>query len=228
MEAYLPYSDVPSDYANIRINGMWYQEWQGGYHDILKRGYPRPRNKTTVLAQLHSPTTLDFLHGGAGEVPFLVSSKAKSIIRKSKFTGLRFSSVEIVKIATKGKRKATSRVGEPEDLILKAEDQSKGVALPELFAVRVDGRFEVLPDYSSGRCPLSRYVTPYDLPKSGKMPDLWLPTIRGKTFAAWVYCSQRFREVIENHGLSNIGFEPFTEHMARFRKQVAERMNESP
>lgn len=132
MIAYLPYSDTPSDYDNIRINGMWYREWQSGYYDILKRGYPRPKHKTTILAELYSPVTPDFLHGGDGDVPFLVSPRARALIRKHRLTGVQFSAVEIVKIATTGKRKARSRAGEPEDLIMKAEDKSSTVVLPKL------------------------------------------------------------------------------------------------
>lgn len=226
MVAYLPYSDPPSDYANIRINGMWYQEWQGGYHDILKRGYPRPKHKTTILAELHSPTTPDFLHGGADDVPFLVSPKARSIMRKFHLTGVRFSSVEIVKVATKGKRGTRSRGGEPEDLIMKAKDQSSRVVLPKLYAARVVGRLEIIPDYPSGRCPRIGYVSPYNLSATGEMPDLWRPTIQGRTFSDWVYCSQRFRDVVEGHELTNIGFEPFSEHMARFRQDSAARLTE--
>src|SRR5437899_3223895 len=108
MEAYLPCSDPSSDYAHIHVNGMWYQAWQGGYHDILKRGYPRPKNKTTILAEIHSPTTPDFLHGGAADVPFLVSPRAKALMRRHRLSGVGFSSVEIVKIATKGIRKGRS------------------------------------------------------------------------------------------------------------------------
>src|SRR5436189_3811739 len=71
MLVFFPYADQSSDYNHIRANGMWYQEWQSGYTDILKRGYPRPKHKTTVLAELCSPITPDFLHGGDGDVPFL-------------------------------------------------------------------------------------------------------------------------------------------------------------
>jgi hypothetical protein len=226
MVAYLPFSDPPSDYENIRINGMWYQEWQGGYHDILDRGYPRPKFKTTILAELHSPAIADFLHGGGGDVPFLVSPRAKLLIQKSGLSGIRFSAVEVVKIATKGKRKGRSKIGEPEDLIMKAADQSRGVSVPKLYAARVVSRFEIVPDYPSGKCPQIGYVTPYNLPRTGNMPDVWRPTINGRTFAAWTYCSKRFREVVERQALSNIGFEPFEEHMARFREKVTSRLSE--
>jgi hypothetical protein len=218
--AFLPYSETPSDYANIRINGMWYQEWQGGYHDILKRGYPRPNSKTTILAELYSPTTPDFLHGGTADVPFLVSSLSRALLRDHELTGFGFSSVQIAKIATKGTRTRRLRGGEPEDQIMKAKNQTRSVAIPKLYAVRVTGRLEIIPKYPSGRCPGTRYVTPYDLPKAGKMPDLWRPTIKERTFAAWVYCSEQFRDVIITHELSNIVFEPFDEHMAAFRQSV--------
>jgi hypothetical protein len=226
MVAYIPYSDPPSDYANIRINGMWYQEWQGGYHDILKRGYPRPKHKTTILAELHSPMTPDFLHGGAADVPFLVSPRARALMRKHRLTGVRFSSVEIVKVATKGRRKRMPRVGEPEDLILKAHDQSSSVVLPKLYAARVTGRIEVISDYPSGRCPGIGWISPHDLPETEDVPDLCRPTFHGQTASDWVYCSQRFREMVELHGLTNIGFESFTEHMVRFRKEVGARLAE--
>ncbi|HEY3323001.1 MAG TPA: hypothetical protein VGP72_21280 [Planctomycetota bacterium] len=224
--AFLPIPDQMGDCAGIRVNGMWYQEWQGGYHDILKRGYPRPKYSTTVLAELHSPLTPDFLHGGDGDVPFLVSARAMAVIRKNRLSGVQFSRVEIVKIATKGKHRGRSRGGEPEDVITKARDRSSIVDAPKLYAARVAGRFEIVPDYPTGKYARTDYVTPYELPAAGKMPDLWRPTIRGRTFAAWTYCSQRFRDVVEKHALSNIDFEAFDEHMSRFREEIEAELSE--
>lgn len=226
MVAYLPYSVPGSDYAHIRINGLWYQEWQAGYHHFLKRGYPRPSRKTTVLAELHSPVTPDFLHGGDGDVPFLVSPRARAVIRQHGLTGVRFSSVEVVKVATKGSRIGPSPRRGPEDLITKARDQLNAESIPKLYAARVCGRFEIVPQFPSGVYPEIGYVTPYDLPATGDMPDLWRPTIRGRTFAAWVYCSERFRAVITQEELSNIGFQSFAEHMAEFRRDAQARAAE--
>ena len=220
MLAYLPYSYPPSDYEHIRLDGLWVQEWQGGYHDILERGYPQPKQKTTILAELYSPVIPDFLHGGAADVPFLISPRTKTILRQSVLTGFRFSKVEVVKIATKGTRRHRPRGGEPEDQIMKRTNVMADVTCPTLHAVRVIGRLEIIPKYRSGRCPRSGYVTPYALPRSGRMPDLWRPTINGRTFSGWVYCSPRFRDVVKKHGLSNIAFEPFDKHMARFRKDI--------
>ena len=213
-------SDTPSDYDDIRLNGMWYQEWQGGYEDLLRRGHPRPEHKTTILAELFSPETTDFLHGGDGNVPILVSERAKKLMRGDGLTGFRFSRVEVVKIATKGKRKRTPRHGEPADQITKAKDQAGTILPPRLHAVRVIGRLEVNPDFPSGRCPGSDCVTPFDLPKTKLMPDLWRPTINGRPLGGWAYCSQRFRDVIIEHGLSNIAFEPFENQMDEFRRGV--------
>ena len=224
MHVFYPHENSDSDYNSIRNNGMWYEEWQSGYEDILKRGYPLPKYKTTILAELYSPNPPDFLHGGIGNVPFLVSPRTKTLIRSNRLSGIRFSRVEVVKIATKGKGKGKRipKVGEPEDLILKAKDLSSDIARPKLHAVYVTGRFEIVPKYSSGRCPLTNYVTPYDLPKSGAMPDLWRPTIKGRTFSACVYCSQRFRDLVVEHSLSNICFETFEVHMSKFRKFIEE------
>lgn len=199
---------------------MWYQEWQSGYADILKRGYPRPQFKTTILAELQSPTVPDFLHGSTEDVPFLVATRTKKILQQHRLTGIRFSRVEIVKVATRGMKNRGTKRGEPEDQISKAGNRVSHVELPKLHAAYVIGRLDIIPDSPTGRVPGTRYVTPYDLPRRGTMPDLWRPTIKGRTFAAWVYCSHRFKEVVERNGLTNIRFEPFTEQMARFRQEL--------
>ena len=221
MLAFLPHpAETDSDYTDLHMNGMWFQEWQSGYDDILRRGYPRPKRRTTVLAELYSPDTPDFLHGGDFNVPFLVSERTRGLFRKHAFTGIRFSSVEIVKVATKGKRKTNPKTGEPEDQIVKARNRSGIITPPKLFAVRVVGRLEIDPDYPPGCCPGHRCVTPFNLPRTEEMPDLWRPTLRGRSFARWVYCSQRFRDIVNDYGLSNIQFEPFEDHMSEFRHRV--------
>ena len=223
MRAYLfSKTETASDAADIRLNGMWFQEGQSGYDDILKRGYSQPKSKFTILAELHSRNTPDFLHspGHDVHVPFLVSARTKSLIRKHRFTGIRFSAIEIVKIATKGERRANQKNGEPEDVILKAKDQSRAVVAPRLYAARVDGRLEILPDYPSGRSPGNTCISPFNLPTRCRMPDLWRPTLRGRALPVWVYCSPRFRELCIQNGLSNISFQPFEERMSKFREGV--------
>jgi len=209
---------------------MWYQEWQGGYDDILKKGYPRPKHKTTILAELHSPHVPDFLHGGAGEVPFLVSSRAKKVIRDNQLTGIRFSRVEVAKIATKGKRRRKPKSGEPEDQILKAKDQAANLVIPNLHAVYTIGRLEIIPQHKTGRCPQTRYVSPYELPDIDTMPDLWCPTINGRTFSAWIYCSERFVAVVKSANLSNMHSPRFSRTwmtLKRVLRAVSQKARES-
>ena len=224
MIAFLPTGIADDDYSHIRADGMWYQEWQGGYHDILKMGYPRPKHKTTILAELHSPHVPDFMHGGAADVPFLVSSRAKKVIRDNQLTGIRFSRVEIAKIATKGKRRRNTKSGEPEDQILKATDQAANTIIPTLHAAYTIGRLEVIPQYNTGRCPHTGYVSPYELPETDQMPDLWRPTIDGRTFSAWIYCSERFVAVVNAANLSNIAFTTFRSHMDDFKSDIERRI----
>ncbi len=71
---------------------------------------------------------------------------------------------------------------------------------------------------------LDPFNSPYKLPSSGEMPDLWRPTIKGRTFTAWVYCSQRFRDIVVRHELTNVRFEPLEEQMARFRDSIQGRL----
>lgn len=217
--AYHPEPDDCDDYESIRRNGMWYQEWQGGYHDILKRGYPRPRYKTTILAELYSPSISDFLHGGAGDVPFLVSAKARTALRRHRLTGMQFSRVEIAKIAA-GNRKPKANKTEPEDQILKSKRRMPEEQLPVLYAVRVLGRVEVVPEDPSGYFEGSRYISPFRLPRNGKPPDLWRPMYKGQKFSAWTFCSLRFKQLAEHHSLTNVRFVEFDEHMTQLEKQL--------
>jgi hypothetical protein len=222
MKAYLPKGCSDNDFDHIRADGMWYQPWQGGYYDILKSGYPKPKFKTTILAELHGPVTADFLHGGTGKVPFLVSHRAKHAIRRAKLRGIRFSRVEIATVATKGRRRRRPKSGEPEDVILKSKHQVD-VEKPILHAVYVTGRVEVVPKYRTGRCPGFGYITPYELLKSHHSPDLWRPTIDGRTFQdSWAYCSERFSQFVTANKFTNIAFTPFEEHMASFRLSINE------
>jgi hypothetical protein len=220
--AYLPHAPAASDHDAIRSNGMWYQPWQGGYQDILKRGVPRPADERTILAELHSPQVPDFLHGGgSGEVPFLVSERAKACFERHQLSGIEFAPVQVTKIATQGTRVRASRRGEPEDAILK----SRGVSLelaPTLFAVYVVDRLRAVPDFESGRHPSGR-VSPFDFESTLNPHDLWRPECNGKPFAAWAFCSSKFRSMCTSEKLTNIAFEPFGSFMNEFRSSANER-----
>ena len=195
---------------------MWYQSWQAGYHDILKRGFPKPDDDRRILAELRSPNVGDFLHGGSGAVPFLVGNRAREAFERSGLTGFEFGPVLVAKIATKGVRRGGSRAGEPEDAILK----SRGIPLdctPSLHAVRVTATTEVLPEYESGRTA-SGSVSPFRLTPESLTSDLWRPSYRGKVFSAWTFCSERFRSACETMGSPDIAFEGFRSFMDHYRE----------
>ncbi|NOT22362.1 MAG: hypothetical protein HOP22_06505 [Nitrospiraceae bacterium] len=228
MRAYHPTPESTDDYSSVRVNGMWYQPWQSGYDDILKHGVPRPTDKRTILAELHSPHVPDFLHGGgSGEVPFLVTERARSVLEKHRLTGFDFAPVLVAKIATKGKRTRGTRGGEPEDSILKARGISL-VEAPILFAVYVVGRVDVLPDQESGRHP-SGCVAPFQIVgERAEGADLWRPQYRGVAFSAWAFCSDQFRSVCVQEGLSNIQFESFESFMEAHHMAANKRLQGMP
>jgi hypothetical protein len=215
--SYLP---LPSPASN-RIDAQWYQPWQSGYHDILKRGFPRPDDGRTILAELHSPRIYDFLHPGVGDVPFLVSKRGRDVLDQRELSGFEYAPVEISKIATKGLRSRKVKGGEPEDSISKARGIDLAMA-PQLFAVYVTGRIVVIPDDLSGRTP-SGCVSPFCLTEVDDGPDLWRPEYNGVSFSAWTFCSDRFRTACEEGRLSNIKFERFESFMAGFRAQSLDR-----
>jgi hypothetical protein len=196
---------------------MWYQHWQSGYSDILKKGYPQPKDHDTILAELHSPQTDDFLHGGSGSVPFLISERALTVIQEARLTGYRLARVEVAKVATKGKKKRRAISGEPEDAILSRRDVKAEVAIPVLHAVYVTGRVQAIPDYPSGQSP-SGSISPFDLRLDSEVvSDFFQPELEGKPFSAWAFCSERFRNVIVNAGFTNITFISFEKFMTDFR-----------
>jgi hypothetical protein len=225
--AYHPEAPRADDYRSLRVNGMWYQSWQSGYHDILKRGFPRPLDGRTILAELHSPNVPDFMHGGAsGEVPFLVSVKARTVLEQHQIAGLEFAPVQVAKIATKGKRQRSPRAGEPEDAILKARGVSLQLA-PTLFAAYVVGRVTALPEHESGRHP-TNVVAPFELAPPEEPCDIWRPQYDGKPFSAWVFCSSKFKAVCEEASLSNIAFVPFESFMGAFRMAANKQLQPTP
>jgi hypothetical protein len=220
MTAYFFKEEPESDYERLRTNGMWYQHWQSGYSDIIKKGHSRPKDQDTILAELYSPKTSDFLHGGTGAVPFLISERALKVFQESGFTGFRLANVEVAKVATKGKRNRKANMGEPEDAILSRRDVKAEVPIPKLHAVYVTGSVQAVPDFPSGRCP-SGYVSPFKLEFGcTDVPDLFQPEFNREPFSAWAFCSERFRNITLSAGLTNIFFQPFDEFMTDFRNKV--------
>lgn len=213
------------DHASIHANGMWYQSWQSGYDDILKRGLAKPQDKRTIFAELHSPNCPAFLHGGCGNVPFLVTEQARGVLEASGLTGFDFAPVVVAKIATLGKRKRKSTRGEPEDVVLKSRGIDLNLA-PKLFAVYVSGRWPVSTDHESGKSPKG-WISPFQFAGDFRAVDLFQPEYRGAAFSAWCFCSEKFKNVCAAHKLTNITFEHFREKMDRFREDLARRESQS-
>jgi hypothetical protein len=206
MNIYLPHPEQGNDYQRIRRNGMWYQHWQAGYSDILKKGYPQPKSQETIIAELYSPKIDDFLHGILGEVPFLISERALEVFKESGITGFRISSVEVAKIATKGIKKGRDSEGEPEDAIFSRRDVKKEVFVPTLYAVYITGHVQAIPDFPSG-CSPSGNISPFAIKlNSSEVPDLFQPEVDGKSFSNWSFCSERFKTIVEKARLTNITF----------------------
>ena len=213
VQAYLPQGNPTSN----RIEAMWYQSWQAGYGDILKRGFPKPKNSRAILAELRSPRISDFLHGCDGAVPFLVSARAREVLDSYRLTGFEYEPVIVAKIATKGARNRGKNSGEPEDSITKTRGISL-VGVPRLFAVYVTGAVDIVPDFRSGKTP-SGMVSPFRLKTASATPDLWRPSLGGNPFSAWAFCSEKFRRACEESNLTDIKFQSFDSFMADFRSE---------
>jgi hypothetical protein len=209
------------DHHYIHSNGMWYQSWQSGYFDILKRGFPKPADSRTILAELRSPQIPDFLHGRSGDVPFLVSERAHESILSAGLSGFVFDPVVVAKIATLGKRKRRPSAAEPEDAILRRSGVDLALA-PRLFAVHVTGRRRAVPDFDTGRHP-SGCVSPFEIVEEEEAPDLFRPELNGQAFSAWCFCSPHFKAVCERESLTNIAFQPFADFMSHFRSRIVPR-----
>ncbi len=221
MQAYGVSHPEYSDYELIKRNGLWSSPGTFGHEQDLKKliaaGGSKPADPETILAELYAPHTDDFLHGLDREVPFLCSEKATRILTARGLTGFRFGPVEVVKIATKGRGKSRepSGGGEPEDLIEKPSNKIGSVPVPRLYAVRVTGSLDVVPDKDwSGHV---RYTPPFSLPEESEgSPDLWRPRIHREVMGGWTFCSHQFRQVVEA-AVTNIRFVPFAESMQAYR-----------
>jgi len=227
MEAFYVTDPGVDDWEYIRRNGWWYSPGTAGYDDVLKRGHPRPEDERTIFAELYSPVTEDFLHrlGGLDDVPFLASERAASCLEEVNLSGFLLGPVEVVKIATTGRRRsrAVTGRGEPEDLILKARDKISVVSVPRLFAVHVIGTVSVAYDHVTGKDPETGYGSPFELPEQAEIPDLWQSSSTKQPYVGWVFCSPRFEAIVEEARLTNIRFVPFREFMQDYRLELSRR-----
>lgn len=222
MNIYYPHYNATSDYNSIRTNGMWYQNWQSGYNDIIKKGYPRPSNDETIIAELYSASTEDFLHGFLGDVPFLISESAKTIFNDNHLSGFKYVDVEIAKISTKRKFLRKEEKGEPEDLIYKNRNVINEVEKPKLYGIKVTSLLEVNIQKASN-VP-DGYIIPFKFYKTyDSIPDLFFPACNGEIAAKWCFCSENFRNVIEKNKLTNIIFIPFKKYIKDYKIKLKKR-----
>jgi hypothetical protein len=127
------------------------------------------------------------------------------------FTGFEICPVEIVKVATLGRR-APRGNGEPEDQILKAKNVIERVRgdLPALLGVIATGRLEVelRSDVPGRKVRIQPYT--FRLPPSC---DLFHASRAGKLYGGHLFCTRRFADLVDPV-TDNVELTPFEEWMA--------------
>jgi hypothetical protein len=200
-----------SDYTFIRMNGRAYTRDIPGYQKWIREGHPEPRDPNSVLAEIYSPRVPPVMWALPGLawtlVDFLVRKDFLVLLEDAGITGFTPCPVEIVKVATKGKRAPKMEPsGEPEDQIDRRRNVVREVELPELAGLRVTGTCEVvpveLPAFVDGR--IRKYVF-----AAAPDTDLFHPMYDGKRYGGHVFCGGRFRSLVEDKRPENIELTPF-------------------
>src|SRR5215212_3152199 len=133
------------DFEAVIKNGFAHTSEASGYSDVIKKGYPRPSDPKTILAELYSvdvPPVLWSTLTPVWKCAFLVTDKLLHELQERGFSGFEPVSVEIARVATKGRKRSIKKEysGEPEDLILKRKNLLKDVKnLPILWGVAITG-----------------------------------------------------------------------------------------
>jgi hypothetical protein len=116
---------LSTDHERIARNGIGYTRDMSGFSDVLARGYPPPSDPRTVLLELRSVHVPSVSWGASAAwgrgVAFVARADFVDRMTAVGFTGFEICPVEIVKVATLGRR-APRGNGEPEDQILKAKN----------------------------------------------------------------------------------------------------------
>jgi hypothetical protein len=210
--------EYESDGASIAANGLAYGRESSGFHDWLRRGIPEPKDPTTLFAELRSvevPPVL-WATGGWVGIPtaLLVADSLRTLLEDQEVTGVAWAPVEIVKVATKGRRQRRRNVGEPEDQILRARNALlEAGPLPVLWGVRVVGMCAVSPDAAAWDDALPTIQSYHFVEQPAT--DLFRASRNGKQYGGQVFCSQRFRELCQRETLSNIAFTSFHDWRSR-------------
>jgi hypothetical protein len=143
-----------SDYEHIATNGLACTRESSGFHDWLKKGIPEPQDPYAVFAELRSVDVAPVLWATGGHawisVGFLVTEETLGLFRRNHLAGFDVAPVQIVKVATKGRRKKVVETGEPEDQIMGRKNVIGELChLPVLWGIRVTSLVEVTPDCGS-------------------------------------------------------------------------------
>jgi len=190
-----------SDYEDVITNGFAYSNESSGYYDLIKKGYPRPLDPRTILAELYSINVPPILWS-TWTCAFLITDKLLSDFKKIGFSGYEAIPVEIAKVATKGKSKGGKKeyAGEPEDLIFNRKNYLKEVKdLPILWGVAISGEMPL--EVKNGN--LQDRVQPFVL-ASGFSKDLFYPIYKNKRYGRPILCSERFQSLIVENQIGNI------------------------
>jgi hypothetical protein len=204
-----------TDHEWIATNGLGYTREMSGYTDILARGYPRPVDPRTVLPELRSVHCPPVLWGAKGHwglgVEFVARAAFLERLDQAGVTGFETCPVEIVKVATLGRRKPRG-TGEPEDQILKAKNVIERVRaeLPALTGVIVTGRLEINPRTSAQT--RSRRIEPYDFALE-PTTDLFHASRDGSVYGGHLFCTARVVQLFDP-AADNVAFTPFVEWAA--------------
>jgi len=198
-----------SDYEFMSKNGTAYTSEQAGYFDILRKGYPKPSNPNTILAELYSPNVPPVLWATLDRrVSFLVTDAFLKTLKAWGIEGFLLTPVEITKVAVKGRRKSSAKEysGEPEDMILKRKNVLKKVDnLPTLWGIEIVGEVQVEPlevpkDIFSSVMSFKFTTQP--------STDLFQPVCQNRRYGS--HCSERFKTLAEQNSIENFGFTPIS------------------
>ena len=215
-EIYHFHAPAYSDYEHIATNGLAYTKESGGFDDWLKKGIPEPKDPYTVFAELRCPDVAPVLWATASwtSVAFLVTDETLRLFRRNHLTGFEVTPVQIVKVATKGKRKKVVETGEPEDQILARKNVIKEIDhLPVLWGIRVTALMEVTPDSGSWGSK-SRLIQTYSFSRSPDC-DLFYPSLDGQRYGGHLFCSAHLKDALTADQVRNVAFTPFQQWKER-------------
>jgi hypothetical protein len=193
------------DYEAVIKNGFAYTGDASGYTDLIKKGYPKPSNPRTILAELYSVNLPPILWATLNPVwicAFLVTDNLLNDLREQGFNGFEAIPVEIAKVATKGKVRSDRKEysGEPEDLILKRKNLLKELKeLPTLWGIAITGEMALKRKDENSQGRMQPFVV-----ASESSPDLFYTTYNNKSYGKPILCSERLRAFLIDNQVDNI------------------------